>query len=93
MKPRFGSKAHQAKMVRHNSYAATLRRVNRAWDFPENTCGASRHAVMIAESIKFNGLEIAGCDAEHVAVSILSTVESLWKLRTAEAQHGKVKKR
>lgn len=87
-KPRFGSKAHQAKMLRHNSYSATLRRVNRARNFPTNTCPASRHVQMIAEAIKRDGREIAGCDAEHIATSILSTLESLWKLRTKHPDWG-----
>lgn len=90
MKPRFGSKAHQAAMRRHNSYSATMRRVNRARNFPTNTCPASRHAVMIAEQIR-NGYDFGSdCeeDREHTAASILSVVESLWKLRTRVAKGG-----
>jgi len=67
------------------SYSYALRMVNKARNFPTNTDGCSRHAVGIAEDIKRRGLEIAECDAEHVAVSILVTVESLWKLRTEHA--------
>jgi len=78
--------AHTARIISHNSYRNTLRRVNAARNFPTNTCPSSRHAVMIAESIKRQGFEIAGCDAEHVATSILATVEGLWKLRTKEAK-------
>lgn len=59
-----------------------IRRVNRARNFPINTCSASRALVIWAESIlhagNFGPLE---GDAEHVATCMLEVVESLWKLR------------
>lgn len=59
------------------------RRVNRARNFPENTCSASRHLHMIAERMA------AGKpyppmqeELEHCAETMLSVLESLWKART-----------
>lgn len=72
-------------MRRYNSYSATLRRTNRARNFPTNTCGASRHAVLIARRI-YRGDVIDPMDREGCAVSILATVGNLWRIRTAEAK-------
>ena len=59
------------------------RRVNRARNFPLNTCPDSRALVIWAELIleagSFDPLE---GDSEHVAECMLAVVESLWKART-----------
>lgn len=72
------------------SYKNAVRRVARARHFPINTCQASRHAVMLAAQIR-NGYDFGSehkQDRESAAVSILETVESLWKLRTAAAKEA-----
>lgn len=63
------------------------RRVNRARQFPGNTCAASRHLHLIAEQI------IAGkpChmlieEPTHCAESMLAVLEALWKARTELAR-------
>lgn len=60
-----------------------IRRVNRARQFPINTCPASRHVHMIGE-VLIRGKRYAMIDEEpeHVGGSILSVVESLFKART-----------
>lgn len=54
-----------------------------ARDFPANTCGASRHAQMIAESL-ISGVPYAMLtdDPAYCGQSILSTVKSLFTART-----------
>lgn len=67
-----------------NNLANLRRRVNRARRFPDNTCPASRHAQQIAEQLIDGRMlhpEWRG-DGEHMATSILSVLESLWKART-----------
>ena len=59
------------------------RRVNRARDFPENTCSASRHLHMIAERMAAGKpYPIHPAEIEHFAETMLSVLESLWKART-----------
>ena len=62
------------------------RRVNRARNFPENTCGASRHVHLMADALAgghvFAGAKFDPEDAEHIAGSLYAVLESLWKART-----------
>ncbi len=64
------------------------RRALRARKFPTNTCPASRHVFLIAESIQRGDSFWCDCkeDAEHAASSIYSVLESLWKARTKLAK-------
>ena len=55
-------------------------RADRARDFPRNTCGASRHAQMVAEAMAAG---VHGDDLRDAGSSILSVVASLWEARTA----------
>ena len=59
------------------------RRVNRARHFLENTCPASRHLHVMAESLA-TGQRYAMFEEEpeHCALTMLSVLESLWKMRT-----------
>lgn len=66
---------------------AMARRLNKARNFPTNTCPASRHAQMIGEAL------VAGKpypmlteEACHCGMSILSTVASLYEERTELAR-------
>lgn len=64
-----------------------LRRVNRARNFPVNTCPASRHVQMIGEAmIKGKPYSQLDEEPEHVGGSLLSVVESLYKARTEIAR-------
>jgi len=59
------------------------RRVNRARRFPINTCPASRHVHIMAEALlRYGRYPMATEEPEHVAGSLLSVLESLWKART-----------
>jgi len=67
------------------------RRAERARRFPTNTCAASRHVELIAESFldARKNRSIAQCDredAEHCAASLYSVLGALWKLRTEIAK-------
>lgn len=59
------------------------RRTNKARKFMKNTCPASRHVHLMAECLA-RGEKYFMVDEEpqHVALSMLSVLESLWKLRT-----------
>jgi hypothetical protein len=57
------------------------RRVNRARNFPENTCSASRHLHLIAERLA-KGEQMVIDEPEHCAETMLAVLESLWKART-----------
>lgn len=61
-----------------------LRRVDRARDFPGNTCPASRHLHLIAKALA-SGKSYPMLTEEplHCAETMLSVLESLWKARTA----------
>ena len=60
-----------------------LRRTRKARKFMENTCPASRHVHLIAESLaKGDKYHMIDEEPAHVAVSLLSVLESLWTLRT-----------
>lgn len=60
-----------------------LKRTRRARQFMKNTCPASRHVHLIAESLaKGDKYHMIDEEPEHVAGSLLSILESLWTLRT-----------
>ena len=59
-----------------------LRRVDRARDTPGVTCSASRHVQAIGEVlIRGRKYAMLNDEPEHVGVSLLSVVESLYKAR------------
>lgn len=59
------------------------RRVDRARRFPDNTCPASRHLHLIAEALATGKpYPMLQEEPEHCAETMLSVLESLWKLRT-----------
>ena len=65
------------------------RRTARARNFPTNTCPASRHVHMIADNMldpKRKAPIEDYWDAQHMAGSLLSVLESLWKARTKIAK-------
>ena len=57
-----------------------IRRMDKARDFPANTCPASRHAQQIAEAILKKGREVD--TSAHAGESIAATVTALWETRT-----------
>lgn len=58
-------------------------RADVARNFPDNTCAASRHAEMIARKmVEKGGYPMLAEEPEHCAISILSTVVSLYEART-----------
>lgn len=74
-------------MLACNKIANIRRRVNRAREFPTNTCGASRHVHRIADGImrgNYCGMvssNLSREEREWIAGSLYSVIESLWKLR------------
>ena len=59
------------------------RRANRARNFPENTCSASRHLHMIAEALATGKpYPMLQEEPEHCAETLLSVLEALWKACT-----------
>lgn len=59
-----------------------LKRMNNARDFPANTCGASRHAAMIAEALcKLEDYPMLAEEPKHCGGSIAATVAMLWECR------------
>jgi hypothetical protein len=78
-------------MLPANKLPNLRRRVSRARRFPDNTCPASRHLHLMAESL-LRGQTHWFTDPnerEHVAGTLLSVLESLWKARTALAKRAK----
>jgi hypothetical protein len=64
-----------------------LKRMNNARDFPANTCGASRHAAMIAEALcSGEDYPMLAEEPDHCGGSIAATVAALWECRTKLAQ-------
>lgn len=58
------------------------RRVNRARNFPVNTCPASRHLHIMADSItKKHGYPMLNEEPEHCAITMYSVLASLWEAR------------
>jgi hypothetical protein len=69
------------KMI--ESYRSDIIMMQESRDFPDNTCPASRHAQMIAESLFQTGeYAMLHDEPEHCAGSIASTVSSLYQART-----------
>lgn len=74
-------------MLACNKIANMRRRVSRARNFPHNTCPASRHVHMIADCLARKGApDVCGWEADQVASSLYSVLESLWKLRAKAGQ-------
>jgi len=66
-----------------NKLSNMRRRVNRARRFGENTCPASRHLHLMAEALASGKpYPMLQEEPEHCAGTMLSVLESLWKLRT-----------
>lgn len=66
-----------------NKLSNLKRRVNRARKTFVNTCPASRHLHLIAERLAAGKpYAMLQEEPEHCAGSMLSVLESLWKLRT-----------
>jgi hypothetical protein len=64
-----------------------VRQMNDARDFPANTCGASRHAAMIAEALcSGDDYPMLAEEPDHCGESIAATVAALWECRTKLAQ-------
>lgn len=73
---------HDAALLRN-----LRRRVNRARNFPENTCSASRHLHLIANSMASGTTPpMLTEDPQHCAFSMLYVLEALWKARTELAR-------
>lgn len=73
---------HDAAMLRN-----VRRRVNRARNFPENTCSASRHLHLIAAELAAGRAHpMLQEEPQHCAMTMLSVLESLWKARTELAR-------
>ena len=69
---------HDAAILRN-----TRRRVNRARNFPENTCAASRHLHLMANQLAAGKpYPMLAEEPVHCALTMLSVLESLWKART-----------
>ena len=70
-------------MHQSNKLSNMRRRVNRARNFPANTCPASRHLHLMAEALACGRpYPMIQEEPEHCAVTMLSVLESLWKART-----------
>jgi hypothetical protein len=64
-----------------------VRQMNDARDFSANTCGASRHAAMIAEALCSGGdYPMPAEEPDHCGRSIAATVTALWECRTKLAK-------
>ena len=60
-----------------------MKRVNRARQFPTNTCPASRHLYLIAEHLaRREAYPMLYEEPAHCAETMLSVLASLWELRT-----------
>lgn len=73
---------HDAAILRN-----TRRRVNRARNFPENTCAASRHLHLMADQVASGKpYPMLAEEPQHCAMTMLAVLESLWKARTELAR-------
>lgn len=64
-----------------------LRQIDKARQFPTNTCAASRHVEEIGESLARHRYHpMIEEEPEHVAGSLLSVVASLYEARTELAR-------
>lgn len=59
-----------------------------ARDRPRNTCGASRHAQQIAESLMAGNPIQGGPDSVHAGESIAAMVTALWHVRTEHKEQA-----
>lgn len=63
------------------------RRANRARNFPENTCAASRHLHLMADRLASGKpYPMLAEEPQHCAMTMLAVLESLWKARTEMAR-------
>jgi hypothetical protein len=70
-----------------NRLANLRRRVNRARNFPVNTCPASRHLSLMADVLASGEpYQMLTDDPKHCAGTMYSVLESLWKARTELAR-------
>lgn len=70
-----------------NRLSNVRRRVNRARNFPTNTCPASRHVHLMADALSSRkGYPMLTEEPENCAVSLYSVIESLWKARAELAK-------
>ncbi|HVT35660.1 MAG TPA: hypothetical protein VHE37_08750 [Nevskiaceae bacterium] len=70
-------------MVPANKLPNMRRRVNRARNFPYNTCPASRHLHAMAEALATRGeYSMLTEEPDRCAGTMLSVLESLFKART-----------
>jgi hypothetical protein len=74
-------------MKRDNELRNLCRRVDRARNFPVNTCAASRHVHNIADALA-SGWDCPQLreEPQYCAKSMLNVLESLWKARTELAR-------
>jgi hypothetical protein len=76
-------------MAKDPQLARTIRRMRRARRFAQNTCPASRHAQLIAETLaEGRDYPMLREEPEHVAGSIASVVADLFAARTMLDQLG-----
>ena len=67
----------------NNKIENVRRRAARARRFPENTCPASRHVMLMADRLSRQGsYPMLQDEPEHCAGSLYSVLESLFKART-----------
>ena len=60
-----------------------LSKVKQARDFPNNTCGASRHVQIIGEAlVKGRHYPMLAEEPDHCGWSMLATVKALYEART-----------
>lgn len=70
-----------------NKLSNISRRVQRARNFPVNTCQASRHMHMMADVLaRGKKYHMFDEDPEHCALTLYAVLESLWKARTELAK-------
>lgn len=69
-----------------NKLANVRRRAERARRFAENTCPASRHMHTVADMWARGASAEQAYGYEHIAVSLYSVLESLFKARTELAK-------
>jgi hypothetical protein len=68
--------------------ASLRRRVNKARNFPTNTCPASRHIHIMADCLLKKNRDgslrypMFQEEPEHCAITLLSVIASLWELRS-----------
>ena len=75
-------------MLPANKLRNIRRRVDRARNFPANTCPASRHLHLMADALATGKpYPMLSEDPESCAGSMLSVLESLWKARTKLAKY------